>query len=103
MFNYYSFYFFYMGKITTNLESINGIASVREGNILEVRMADAHHISFGVYQKGFPILIGFAIDNVASVLVKRKFKEIRGECVLKVRAFDRNHRGFGQNIKFAIV
>ena len=103
MFNYHSFYFSYMGKITTNLKDINGVVGIREGDILEVRMPDADHISFGVYQKGFPILIGFERDTVASVLVKRKHKEIRGECLLKVRAYDKRHRGFGQQIKFAIV
>jgi hypothetical protein len=92
-----------MGKITTNLKSINGIPTVLEGNLLDVMMPGAHHISFALFQKGFPILIGFSFGEIASVLVKRKYKEIRGETVLKVKAYDKGHRGFGQNSKFAII
>ena len=78
----------------------NGIA---EGSTLKINAAGASHISGAIYKKGFPVLAIFGMGENAKVLVKRKGMNLKGQCVLKLRAFDSKHRGFGIDDAFIII
>ena len=89
---------FIMNCIKTT--SGNGIA---EGDTLRINAKGASHISGAIYRKGFPVLAIFGMGENAKILVKRKGMSLKGQCVLKLRAFDSKHRGFGIDDAFSII
>lgn len=78
----------------------NGIA---EGDTLKVHAKGASHISGAIYKNGSPVLAIFGMGEHAKILVKRKGMNLKGQCVLKLRAFDSKHRGFGIDDAFSII
>ena len=78
----------------------NGIA---EGDILKIYAKGAAHISGAIYRKGFLVLAIFGIGENARIRVLRKGLSLKGQCVLKLRAFDTKHRGFSIDDAFSIV
>ena len=80
----------------------NGNA-INEGDMLTIHAAGASHISGAIYQKGFPVLAIFGAGERAKILVKRKGLNLKGQAVLKLRAFDKKYRGFGIDDAFIIL
>ena len=76
---------------------------INEGDILKVHAAGASHISGAIYRKGFPVLAIFGNGENAKILIKRKGLSLKGQAVLKLRAFDTKHRGFGVDDAFIIL
>ncbi len=79
--------------------------SIKEGDILKIKVDGAYFFSGGIYQKGFPVIAFQTVpgDNDAEILVKRKGLSLRGKAVLKVRAYDEKWRGSGWNDEFEIL
>ena len=77
--------------------------AIIEGNTLKINAKGAAHISGAIYQKGFPVLAIFGMGENAKILVKRKGKNLKGQAVLKLRAFDKNHKGYGIDDAFNII
>ena len=77
--------------------------AIDEGTILKINAKGASHISGAIYQKGFPVLAIFGMGENAKILLKRKGLNLKGQAVLKLRAFDSKHRGFGIDDAFFIV
>ena len=76
---------------------------IREGETLRINAKGASHISGAIYQKGFPVLAIFGMGENAKILVKRKGLNLKGQAVLKLRASDSKHRGFGIDDAFNII
>ena len=76
---------------------------INEGDTLTIYAAGAAHISGAIYQKGFPVLAIFGAGERAKIKVQRKGLNLKGTAVLKLRAFDKKHRGFGIDDAFLIL
>ena len=76
---------------------------INEGDLLTIHAAGAAHISGAIYQKGFPVLAIFGDGERAKIKVQRKGLNLKGQAVLKLRAFDKKHRGFGIDDAFLIL
>ena len=76
---------------------------IKEGDTLKVTAQGASHISGAIYRKGFPVLAIFGMGNSAKIKVLRKGLSLKGPAVLKLRAFDSKHRGFGIDDAFIII
>lgn len=76
---------------------------INEGTILRIQAKGAAHISGAIYKKGLPVLAIFGMGENAKILIKRKGMNLKGQCVLKIRAFDTKHRGFGLDDAFSII
>ena len=74
-----------------------------EGDILKVHAAGASHISGAIYKNGLPVLAIFWSGENAKIKVQRKGMNLKGMAVLKLRAFDSKHRGFGIDDAFSII
>ena len=84
------------------VKTAKGNAAI-EGTVLKINAKGASHISGAIYQKGFPVLAIFGMGENAKILLKRKGLNLKGQAVLKLRAFDKNHRGFGIDDAFFII
>ena len=74
-----------------------------EGDVLKIHAAGASHISGAIYRNGSPVLAIFGMGENAKIMVKRKGMNLKGMAVLKLRAFDSKHRGFGIDDAFSII
>ena len=90
-------------KITVNWKKTPKGNAFIEGGILRVSAAGASHISGGIYRKGFPVLAIFGMGSSASIKLQRKNLSLKGQCILKVRAFDKYGRGFGIDDVFEVI
>ena len=90
-------------KITCNWIKTPKGNAINEGDILKVSAPGAAHISGAIYKNGFPVLAIFGMGNSAKIKVQRKNKSLKGMAVLKIRAFDKDHRGFGIDDAFIII
>ena len=79
--------------------------AINEGSKLTIKInkPNVDHISFGIYQNGFPVLAGFGKGNTASILVQRKGKNLSGAATLKVRGYTKDYKGFGIDDAFIII
>ena len=77
--------------------------AIKQGDTLRVTAPNAHHISGGIYKNGQPVLAIFGNGGNASVKVQRKDKNLKGVCILKIRAYDKNYRGFGIDDTFSVL
>ena len=76
---------------------------IREGSTLTITATGASHISGGIYKNGSPVLAIFGYGGKASIKVARKGKSLKGNCILKVRAYDQKYRGFGIDDIFVVI
>lgn len=76
---------------------------INEGDLLTIYAAGASHISGAIYKNGFPVLAIFGMGERAKIKVQRKGLNLKGQAVLKLRAFDKKHRGFGIDDAFIIL
>lgn len=77
--------------------------AINEGTILKINAKGASHISGAIYQRGIPVLAIFGSGETAKIKIERKGKSIKGLSVLKLRAFDKNHKGYGIDDAFNII
>ena len=68
---------------------------IKEGAILRVSAPGASHISGAIYKNGSPKIALFGYGSKARVKVKRARLSLKGNCILKIRAYDKIGRGFG--------
>lgn len=61
------------------------------------------HILFGVYQKGFPVIIGQKDGGKIDFKLARKNLSLKGKATLKVTCYDEQWRSFGWKDDFNIV
>lgn len=61
------------------------------------------HILFGVYQKGFPVIIGQKDGGKIDFKLARKGLSLKGKATLKVTCYDEQWRSFGWKDDFNIV
>lgn len=77
--------------------------AIIEGTNLKVHASGAAHISGAIYKNGIPVLAIFGQGENAKITVARKGKNLKGLAVLKLRAFDKNHKGYGIDDAFSII
>lgn len=76
---------------------------IKEDSILRINAKGAAHISGAIYQKGFPILAIFGKGDHAEIKVSRKGMNLKGMAILKISAFDKQHKGYKVTDGFVII
>ncbi len=81
----------------------NGILA---GHEIVVTCKDADHISGGIYQNNFPVVINQVMGDVIKFKTKRGYfgrKLPKGTYLLRIRGNYADYRGFGYDDEFEIV
>lgn len=74
-----------------------------QNDVLIINAKGASHISGAIYQNNLPILAIFGLGERVKIKLAVKRKNIKGVAILKLRAFDKQNRGFGINDAFIII
>jgi len=74
-----------------------------QNDVLTIYAKGASHISGAIYKNNFPILAIFGLGERVKIKLSVKRKNIKGLALLKLRAFDKNNRGFGIDDVFIII
>jgi len=92
-------------KYSANFVKTKKGNAIKENSVLSVKVDGAYFFSGGIYQNNFPIIIFQTPTNTNThdILLKVANKSIKGKAVLKVRAYDKNWRGYGVNDEFIIL
>ena len=79
----------------------------REGQTVSIKCSSEGpspaQVLFGVYQNGFPVIIGQKPGGKIDFKLSRKGMSLKGEATLKVTCYDSTWRSFGWKDGFKIV
>lgn len=91
-------------KILVNWFKTKQGNAINEGDTLRITAKGASHISGAIYKNGLPVLAIFGYgESIKPIKVARKGRNLKGNALLKVRAFDKYGRGYGIDDVFIIL
>ena len=87
------------------VETSSGVALQESTQPITLSADGARCILFGVYQNGFPVIIGQSQDghNTINLVLKRAGKSLKGKATLKITAYDQSWASYGFQKDFNII